>query len=130
MPQLDALVIFIIMANHEVRRIYVDNDAAVNILFMECFQKLGLKKNDLKPCFSLQSFTQVEVKPAGMITLPVIVRHKTQRKTSIVDFYVVQTPFTYNIILGRNWNRAICFTYNLVIQFLTEAGTGEVKGDQ
>lgn len=132
MPQSDALVVSVIMANHEVKRVYVDNGATVNILFMDCFQKLDVKIEDLKPYSSLQSFTQVEVKPKGMISLPVTVGTKLRRATSIVDFYVVWAPFVYNIILGHNWlmpNKAFCSTYHLVIKFPTKFGIGEVRGD-
>lgn len=44
MPQSNAFVISIIVANHEFKRVYMDNGATVNILFIKCFQKLGLKK--------------------------------------------------------------------------------------
>lgn len=133
MPQFDALVISIIVGNHEVKHVYIDNGAAVNILLMECFQKLGLRREDLKPCSSLQSFTQAEVKPNGMISLPATVGSQPRRTTSIVDFYVVQAPSSYNVILGRNWltpNKAICSTYHLVIKFPTKVGMGEVRRDQ
>lgn len=80
MPQSDALVISIIVANHEVKRVYVDNEALVSIFFMECFLKLGLKKEDLKLCSNLQSFTQAEMKLEGMISLLVTVRSKPERR--------------------------------------------------
>lgn len=39
MPKLDALVISMIVANHEVKRVYVDNGVAVSILFLNYFLK-------------------------------------------------------------------------------------------
>lgn len=50
MPQLDALTISMIIANHKVKQAYMDNRAAVNILFLDNFQKLGLNRDQLKPC--------------------------------------------------------------------------------
>lgn len=40
MPQLDVLVISLVVVNHEVMRVYADNGAIVSILFWDCFQKL------------------------------------------------------------------------------------------
>lgn len=56
MPQSDVVVMSLIVANHEVRRVYANNGAVVSILFWDCFQRLGIKKENLKSCSVLQSF--------------------------------------------------------------------------
>lgn len=63
LPHLDAIVIKMIVTNQEVRKVYVDNGIAFNILCLDCFKKLGIKKDKLLPCSSLQSFVQVKVQP-------------------------------------------------------------------
>lgn len=48
MPQSEALLMSLIVANDEGRKVYVDYGALVNIIVWEYFQMLGLKKDDLK----------------------------------------------------------------------------------
>lgn len=56
----DALVIQVVVTNREVRRVYMDNRAAVSILYWECFETLDIDKNQLRPCDQLQTFAQSE----------------------------------------------------------------------
>ena len=51
----------------------------------------------------------------------------------MINFYVVNSPTPYNIILGRNWHtpkKAIYSSYDLVMKFPTEHGLAEVRGGQ
>ena len=51
----------------------------------------------------------------------------------MVKFLVVDTPFAYNVILGRlglNLFRAVISPYHLKIKFPTDNGIGEVACDQ
>ena len=49
------------------------------------------------------------------------------------NFLVVDSPSSYNVIIGRptlNRWEATTSTYCLKVKFLTEYGVGEIKGDQ
>lgn len=67
-PQSNALVIRIIIVDREVRRVYVDNRAAISVMFMDCFRKLRSDKEQLHPCGSLQTFAQGIVQLEGSVT--------------------------------------------------------------
>lgn len=75
MPYYNDLVIKVVVANREVWRVYVDNKAAVNILYQECFQKLGIDKSHLQPCAPLQTFAQSEVQLEEVVSLSITIGH-------------------------------------------------------
>ena len=53
--------------------------------------------------------------------------------TRQLDFLIVDCPSSYNVIIGRptlNCWKAATSTYYLKVNFPTESGVGEVKGDQ
>ncbi|KAL2235165.1 UNVERIFIED_CONTAM: Retrovirus-related Pol polyprotein from transposon opus [Sesamum indicum] len=81
----------------------------------------------------LVGFGENEVDSLGTIELPVSIGDEPRRKTLMVKFLVVNTPFAYNVILGRpglNTFRAIVSTYHLRMKFPTHVGVGEVACDQ
>ncbi|KAL2252699.1 UNVERIFIED_CONTAM: hypothetical protein Sindi_0064600 [Sesamum indicum] len=68
-----------------------------------------------------------------MIELPVFMGEEPKCKTLMVKFLVVDTPFAYNVILGRpglNSFRAIISTYHMKMKFPTDNGIREVACDQ
>lgn len=105
-PHLDALVIKVVMERIKVRQVYVNTDAVVNVMYLSCFQKMRL---DPPP----------PPQPPAMYTSAIIhpMRNSTKRHnsgvyqvwfypcqlTTMVNFYVVDSPPAYNIILGRDW---------------------------
>ncbi|KAL2250128.1 UNVERIFIED_CONTAM: hypothetical protein Sindi_2486500, partial [Sesamum indicum] len=81
----------------------------------------------------LIGFRGSEVTSQGTIELPVSIRDEPRRRTLMVKFLVVDTPFAYNVILGRpglNLFRAIVSTYHLKLKFPTRNGIGEVSCDR
>ena len=59
-PYIDTLAITVKIANNIVHRMLVDNGSAVNILFWDAYEKIGLTKNDLRPMTStLYGFTGI-----------------------------------------------------------------------
>lgn len=75
----------------------------------------------------------------GVLTLPITVTKDPERVQSskyitfMQEFYVVDTPSPYNVILGRPWinnTKAIPSTYHLIVKFPTPAGVTTVRGDQ
>ncbi|KAL2238323.1 UNVERIFIED_CONTAM: Retrovirus-related Pol polyprotein from transposon [Sesamum indicum] len=76
---------------------------------------------------------EARVTSLGMIELPVSIGDEPRRRTTMVKFLVVDTPFAYNVILGRpglNSFRAVISTYHMKVKFPTDRGVGEVACDR
>lgn len=98
----DGLVISCNIANMEIKRVYVDDGSAVEIMYTSCFYKLGIDNAKLKPAtLPLVDFANHAVAPIGVITLPVIVGKHPLQKILNCNFTVVDAPGAFNVILGR-----------------------------
>ena len=63
-PHEDALVVTTKIANSLIHRMLVDNGNAINILYWDAYQKIGLTRTDLSPTTSpLYKFTKDHVIP-------------------------------------------------------------------
>ncbi|KAL2250108.1 UNVERIFIED_CONTAM: Retrovirus-related Pol polyprotein from transposon 17.6 [Sesamum indicum] len=95
---------------------------------------MGLENARLEPVKTpLVGFGGSEVASLGTIELSVSMGEEPKRKTLMVKLLMVDTPFTYNVILGRpglNSFRAVISTYHMKMKFPTEYGIGEVTCDQ
>jgi len=95
---------------------------------------MKLDKKRIRPFTSpLVSFTRDRIVPRGIVTLTVIVGTYPAQVTKEIDFFIVDCPSTYNIILGRpalNRLKAVTSTYHLKVKFPTAYGVGEIRGDQ
>ena len=61
---------------------------------------MGLKKEEIQPIkTSLHAFNGAEVKPLGMMILPMYAADRVV----MVKFMVVDTPSAINVIMGREW---------------------------
>ena len=71
--------------------------------------------------------------PLGAITLFVTAGDYPQQITREVTFLVVDCSSAYNAILGQptlnSW-KAMTSTYHLMIEFPTDYGVGELRGNQ
>jgi hypothetical protein len=134
MPHDDALVVTVIVANHVVHRVLVDNGSSAYILYWTVFQQLGIGREKLKPFVSLLiGFTGEQVQPIGLISLPITARTAPKQAIIMVDFLVVDRPFAYNAIINHpalNQLKAVTSTYHLKMKFSTLERVSEVKGDQ
>ncbi|XP_020550217.1 uncharacterized protein LOC110012129 [Sesamum indicum] len=130
----DPMVIKMDIANFTVHKVLVDNGSSADIILKEVLIKMGLGDARLDAVNSpLVGFGGNEVDSLGTIELPVSLGDEPRRRTLTVKFLVVNTPFAYNVILGRpglNIFRAIVSTYHLKMKFPTHAGVGEVACDQ
>ncbi|XP_071924818.1 uncharacterized protein [Coffea arabica] len=110
----EAIVIDIVTNNYQVKKVYVDQGSAVDIIFYRVFKELGLRDDQLTPVRTpLVGFTGPPISSEGMITLMV-------------------TSSPYNVFLGRpalNALRAIPSTFHLSFKFPTPGGIAEVRGD-
>nr|XP_027122043.1 uncharacterized protein LOC113738985 [Coffea arabica] len=129
----EAIVIDIVTNNYRVKKVYVDQGSAVDIMFYRVFKELGLRDDQLTPVRTpLVGFTGPPISSEGMITLMVTVGQTPKCRTVPVNFVVVKQSSPYNVFLGRpalNALRAIPSTYHLSVKFPTSGGIAEVHGD-
>ncbi|KAL2248305.1 UNVERIFIED_CONTAM: Transposon Ty3-G Gag-Pol polyprotein [Sesamum indicum] len=98
----DPMVIKMDIANFTVHKVLVDNGSSADIILREVLTKMGLGDTRLGPVRSpLVGFGGGEVDSLGTIELPVSIGDEPRRRTLMVKFLVVETPFAYNVILGR-----------------------------
>ncbi|KAL0303540.1 UNVERIFIED_CONTAM: hypothetical protein Sradi_6222100 [Sesamum radiatum] len=128
------MVIRMDIGNFVVHKVLVDNGSSMDILSMDVLRRMEIGVASLRPVNTpLIGFGGSEVIPLGTINLPVSMGTKPKRKTMMVKFLVVDTPFAYNVILGRpslNLFRAVVSTFHLKMKFPTSHGIGEVRCDQ
>ncbi|XP_071920768.1 uncharacterized protein [Coffea arabica] len=129
----EAIVVEVIMCNYKVKKVYIDNGSAIDVLYYKTFKELQLEDKQLIPVRTpLIGFAGPPVRPEGMITLMVTVGESPKCRTVPVNFAVVKEPSSYNMILGRptlNALRAVCSTLHLSMKFPTPDGVAEVLGD-
>ena len=101
-PHEDALVITVEVANSVVHRLLVGNGSAVNILYWDAYQKIGLRQADLTLTTSpLYEFTEDSMIPEGTIKLAVSLGEPPRAVTVVIDFLAVKCPLAFNGVLCR-----------------------------
>ncbi|XP_075483729.1 uncharacterized protein LOC142523882 [Primulina tabacum] len=134
LPHNDALVIQAWVANYDVMRDFIDSDSSVKVIFKESLIQMDLQGYHLEAVeTALFGFAGHVVYPEGEIVLPLTLGSQNLKKTLMTSFIVVDSPSSYNIILGRpamNELRAVVSTYYQKIKFPVGARVGEVRGDQ
>ena len=133
-PLADTLVIIARVTNSKVHRIMVDDDSAVDILYLNAYKRISLIEDDLDPNNSpLYGFTRDHAVPKGVAKLTITVGEYPGISNVHANFLVVDAPSTINEIIGRlllKGLKAVTFIYHLTMKFLTVEGTGEVRGNQ
>ncbi|PIN21723.1 hypothetical protein CDL12_05578 [Handroanthus impetiginosus] len=125
-PHQDALVITATIANYDVARVFVDCGSLVDILFLKAFQQMDLGPIKMEP-------VQTALENPSSHMFPLTLRKGTDAKTRMVRFLIVDTPFAYNVILGKpmlNLFQAVPSIYHQKIKYLVEGRVGKVRGDQ
>ncbi|XP_077249101.1 uncharacterized protein LOC143888533 [Tasmannia lanceolata] len=134
LPHDDALVITMLVANWELKKILVGNGSSVDILYYHAFKQMMIGDDRLRPANSdLFHFLGEVVKVEGQIKLPVLVGEPPCLAFAMVNFLVVRASSAYNAILrrpGQNLVRIVASTYHQKMKFITPNGVGEVRGDQ
>lgn len=129
----DTLVISVRIANAQLKRIVVDTESSIDILYLDAFQKLSLTKEDLTMIMSmLTRVTRDSISPLGIVVLSVTLGEEPRSKTIMVTFMVLELPSSYNAILGcptLNKFRTIISSYHQAIKFPMRARVGEVRSD-
>ena len=103
-PHDDALVVTMQISGFLVKRVMVDQESRVDVMYPNLFKGLELKSQDLiKYDMPLVSFDGRVVIPKGQIFLPV----NMEGKEVMVTFIVVSSFSLYMAILGRPWIHAM-----------------------
>ena len=130
----DPLVIMLMIEGFNTRRVLVDNGSSTDIIYLSAFQQLKIDSKRFHPFESpLVSFSGDKVYPRGIITLTITVGSYPLQVTNRHNFLVVDSPSSYNVIIGRptpNRWKAATSIYCLKVKFPIERGIGEIKGDQ
>ncbi|KAL0433349.1 UNVERIFIED_CONTAM: hypothetical protein Slati_2669200 [Sesamum latifolium] len=130
----DPMVIKLDIANFFIHKVLIDNGSSADIIFWNVLRWTGLEDFDLSPVQTpLVAFGGSEIASMGTIDLPVSMGKEPRRRTIMVRFLVVDTPFAYNVILGRpglNLFREVVSTYHQKMKFPTKNSIGEVSCDQ
>ena len=133
-PHDDPLVIRAVVANKTVHRVLIDNGSSTDIIFTSAFDKMDIGRERLEPVsIHLRGFSGEKVLPLGSIQLVLTLGDPSCQATTTARFPVVDTPSTYNMLLGRpslNAIKAIPSAYHMMIKFPTVSGVGMVRGDQ
>ncbi|VFQ68292.1 unnamed protein product [Cuscuta campestris] len=132
----DALVISLCMSIRkiDVRRILVDIESNVNVLYFDAFTKMGLTRHQLRldgP--HLDDFIGASVEAEGSILLHVEIGEYPQVKTMAMEFVVIDLESAYNGILGQPGIRdlgGVISTHHLCMKFDTPNGVGVARGLQ
>ena len=129
-PHDDALVITLRIGGYNVRRVMVDGDSAVEVMYPDLYKGLGLKSEDLTPYSSpLMTFDGKLIIPKGMIRSPI----QTDPKTVEVNFIVVDTYSPYTAIVGRPWLHtleAVASSLHQRLKFSLGDAVHEIRGSQ
>ncbi|KAL0413597.1 UNVERIFIED_CONTAM: hypothetical protein Sradi_1561400 [Sesamum radiatum] len=89
------------IANFTVHKVLVDNGSFTDIIFKDVLRKMGFDVASVDLVQNpLVGFRGSKVTSLGTIELPISIGELKQ-KTMMVKFLVVDTPFAYNVILGR-----------------------------
>ncbi|XP_062075032.1 uncharacterized protein LOC133779045 [Humulus lupulus] len=129
-PHHDALVIALYIANCLTKHILIDDGSSANILFLSVLREMGIDESKIiKKTTILIGFSGEQKNTLGEIELPVYAKGVNL----CTRFLVVDSPSTYNVILGRPWiheMEAVPSTYHQVLRFPTKWGVKEIKGQQ
>lgn len=84
-----------------VRRIYVDEGSSVNVMYEHCFRNLShsIRKKLEETSTSLVGFSGETNKPLGKIELEVKFGDNGLFRKTMMKFYMVRSPSSYNVIL-------------------------------
>ena len=118
------MVITIKIGGYDVKRVLVDQGSKAEIMYLDLYEGLNLKPEDLERYDSpLIGFNGRMVVPRGMIRLPVQARDEEVQ----VNFIVVGAYSPYTAILTKPWLHAIgvvSSTLHLKVKYPTRGKVG------
>lgn len=132
-PHDDALVITADIEQYEVKHIFVDTGAAVNVIFESCLKQMALHPHITPVNTLLHGFAGEMVMPLGSVDLMVTLGEGEFKVARPTTFLVMQYSSAYNVILGRpalNAFQAVVSTFFMKMKFPVGKNIGQVHGDQ
>ncbi|XP_026416507.1 uncharacterized protein LOC113311941 [Papaver somniferum] len=126
----DPLVLTFPVAGCNIKKIIIDSESSVNVLFYDTFKRMDLNDEQLMSSYyTIYGFNGASTKPLGDIVLQVDAGPmKVDTRFSVVD-----APSPYNAIIGRRWVhklKGVAATYHQYLRFPMPEGVMEIKGDQ
>ena len=129
-PHDDALVVTLKIGGYDVKRVLVDQDSAVEVMYPDLYKGLKLRPKDLTAYDSLLvSFEGKTVTSKGQIRLPI----QTGSDIVEVEFIVVDAYSPYTAIVARPWLHglgAVSSTLHQKVKYSSWGRVKEVIGDQ
>ena len=130
-----AIVVSLEVLDNLIKKVLVDTGSAVNIIFQHALNRMNMGSLRMDPCNEdpLYGLGHNMVPITGVIYLPVTFGMTPKYVTKSCKFYVLSTPSSYNMILGRtglSQIQASLSTPHLKVKFQTPAGVGELRGDR
>ncbi|XP_075665352.1 uncharacterized protein LOC142635015 [Castanea sativa] len=129
-PHDDALVVTIRIGGYDVKRVLVDDGSGAKIMYLDLFNGLNLKAEDLEKYDSpLVGFDGKPMIPQGRIKLLVQVEDEEVQ----VNFIVVKAYSPYTAILARPWLHAmgaVLSTLHVKVKYPTCGRVGVLLGSQ
>ena len=120
------MVITIEIENYVVKKVLIDQGSSVDILYWAIYQKLQLPDTAMVPYDEpIYGFFGEQVSTRGYIDLHTVFREGTQTKTIPIRFLIVDTPTSYNILLGHpslNTLGTVVFIPHLAMKFPSPSG--------
>ncbi|XP_077251865.1 uncharacterized protein LOC143891103 [Tasmannia lanceolata] len=130
LPHDDAMMITMLVANWEMKKILVDNGSSTDIFYYHALKQMLMGDDRLTPVNTgLYCFTGNAVRAEGSIELLVLVGTAPHQSITMIKFLVVKGTSPYNAILGRpvqNLLKAITSAYHQKMKFVTPSGIWEV----
>ena len=123
-PHDNALVVTLRIGGYDVKRVLVDQDSAVEVMYPDLYKGLNLKPKYLTTYDSPQvSFKGKIVTPMGQTKLPI----QTGSDVVEVDFIVVNAYSPYTAIVARLWLHALWAVSSTLHQKVKYPLEGQVK---
>lgn len=103
------LVIMTTMENFDVSRIIIDGGSSCDIIYIELFDKLGLKKDKLSPYMDIdiQAFNGHVARPWDFIKIMVNLNKGKDIEMMDISFMAVSCKSVNNCILGRSFSTTL-----------------------
>ena len=129
-PYDDAIVVTLKIGGSNVKRVLVDQDSGIKIMYLNLFKRLKLRFED-PTCYDspLIGFDGKVVFSKGQIQLPI----QTGTKVVEANFIVVDTYSPYTAIVARPWlhaMEAVSSTLHLKVKYPSRGRVKELVGSQ
>lgn len=101
-PHSDPLVMMVSIDGHEMRKVLIDGGASVNVLYKQAFDRMIIENKVIVAIATpIVGFTGEAIIPEGKVYLPITISNRYGvSRTSIHEFYMVDSSSPYNCILG------------------------------